>query len=488
MKLLELLKNTDITCENGQENIEISGVSYDSRKTQPGDLFVCVRGFQSDGHAFAAAAQKAGAAVIVAEEMLPDIGIPVILTKDGRKALSAVSANFFGRPSDQMLVFGVTGTTGKTTITYLMKAIADEWGKECGVLGTIAYVYGGQRFESINTTPESFELQRMFAEMHQKYDTHICAMEVSSHSLALSRAEDISFDYSVFTNLTPDHMDFHKDFEDYYNAKKKLFLQTSKCSVINIDDPYGKRLFDELKAEGRPVKSCAAEDENADYRALVREKSVSGTRAEIFRDGESLGELRINTPGTFSVENAVGAAGAALEAGIPWEAVKGGIEKTRGVAGRFESVPNSKGIPVIVDYAHTPDALKNVLKTAREFAEKRIITVFGCGGDRDRTKRPVMGEIAGKNSDYCVVTSDNPRTESPFAILDDIVPGVESTGCEYIVIEDRRKAIKEAIKAYQPGDVIIIAGKGHEDYQIIGTVKQHFDDRETAQQIIEQEI
>ena len=180
MKLLELLKNTDITCENGQENIEISGVSYDSRKTQPGDLFVCVRGFQSDGHAFAAAAQKAGAAVIVAEEMLPDIGIPVILTKDGRKALSAVSANFFGRPSDQMLVFGVTGTNGKTTITYLMKAIADEWGKECGVLGTIAYVYGGQRFESINTTPESFELQRMFAEMHQKYDTHICAMEVSS--------------------------------------------------------------------------------------------------------------------------------------------------------------------------------------------------------------------------------------------------------------------------------------------------------------------
>lgn len=488
MKLLELLKNTDITCENGQENIEISGVSYDSRKTQPGDLFVCVRGFQSDGHAFAAAAQKAGAAVIVAEEMLPDIGIPVILTKDGRKALSAVSANFFGRPSDQMLVFGVTGTNGKTTITYLMKAIADEWGKECGVLGTIAYVYGGQRFESINTTPESFELQRMFAEMHQKYDTYICAMEVSSHSLALSRAEDISFDYSVFTNLTPDHMDFHKDFEDYYNAKKKLFLQTSKCSVINIDDPYGKRLFDELKAEGRPVKSCASEDENADYRALVREKSVSGTRAEIFRDGESLGELRINTPGTFSVENAVGAAGAALEAGIPWEAVKGGIEKTRGVAGRFESVPNSKGIPVIVDYAHTPDALKNVLKTAREFAEKRIITVFGCGGDRDRTKRPVMGEIAGKNSDYCVVTSDNPRTESPFAILDDIVPGVESTGCEYIVIEDRRKAIKEAIKAYQPGDVIIIAGKGHEDYQIIGTVKQHFDDRETAQQIIEQEI
>ena len=488
MKLSELLKNTDIVCEKSQENIEITGVSYDSRHTRPGDVFVCIRGFKSDGHAFAGAAQQAGAAAIIAEEALPDIGIPVIITRDGRKALSAVSANFFGRPSDEMLVFGVTGTNGKTTTTYLIKAIADEWGKECGVLGTIAYLYGGQRFESVNTTPESFELQRMFADMHRKYNTDVCAMEVSSHSLALSRTDDISFDYSVFTNLTPDHMDFHKDFEDYYSAKKKLFLQTSGCSVINIDDPYGRRLFDELKAEGGTGKSCGVKTETADYRALVHEKSVTGTTAEIFRDGISQGELRINTPGTFSVENAVGAAGAALEAGIPWEAVKAGIEKTRGVAGRFESVPNSRGIPVIVDYAHTPDALENVLKTAREFAENRIITVFGCGGDRDRTKRPLMGEAAGKNSDYCVVTSDNPRTENPFDILEDIIPGIQSTGCEYIVIENRRKAIKKAIQSYQPGDVIIIAGKGHEDYQIIGTVKQHFDDRETAQQIIEQEI
>ena len=291
---------------------------------------------------------------------------------------------------------------------------------------------------------------------HHNCATDVCAMEVSSHSLALSRTDDISFDYGVFTNLTPDHMDFHKDFEDYFNAKKKLFLQTVKGNVINVDDSYGKRLYEELSAEGRPVKSCAVADSGAYYRAHILEKSVAGTRAEIFAGEQKLGELKINTPGMFSVENAIGAVGVTLEAGIPWDAVKAGIEKTRGVAGRFESVENSRGIPVIVDYAHTPDALENVLKTAREFTENRIITVFGCGGDRDRTKRPLMGEIAGKYSDYCVVTSDNPRTEDPEKILEDIVPGIEPTGCEYTVIEDRRRAIKKAVTQYQPGDVVII--------------------------------
>lgn len=495
MKLAELFRNTGIDCRTESEkNIEITGISYDSRHTRPGDLFVCIRGFQSDGHDFAEAAAKAGAAAVIAEKIPEKTGeVPVFLTENSRKALSAVSANFFGHPSDDMLVFGVTGTNGKTTISYLLKSIVNAWGKECGVLGTIAYVYGGQSFESVNTTPESFELQRMFDEMHRRYDTDVCAMEVSSHSLALSRTDDISFDYSIFTNLTEDHLDFHRDFEDYYAAKKKLFLQTSEGNVINVDDIYGRRLFRELQSEGKSVKSCGigkddAEKENIWYRAEILEKSANGTKARFFEGGKLLGELNIRTPGTFSVENAVGAAGAALMAGIPWEAVKKGIESSRGVAGRFESVENSRGIPVIVDYAHTPDALENVLKTAREFTEKRIITVFGCGGDRDRSKRPLMGEAAGKYSDYCVVTSDNPRTEDPDAILEDILPGVKATGCEYAVIEDRRRAIKKALTEYRPGDVVIIAGKGHEDYQIIGTVKQHFDDRETALQIIEQEI
>ncbi len=488
MILVELLKGTGLTCGADEENIEISGVSYDSRNVKPGDVFVCVRGFKSDGHAFAVAAQQAGASAVIAEEVPKGVTVPVILAKDTRKALSGVSANFFGRPSEDILVFGITGTNGKTTISYLLKAIADEWGKECGVLGTIAYTYGGQSFESSWTTPESFELQRMFAEMKNEYGVDVCAMEVSSHSLALSRTDDIDFDYGVFTNLTPDHMDFHSDFEDYYQAKKKLFLQVSKGNVINVDDEYGRRLYNELIEEGRPAKSAGVSDENAYYRALIREKTVSGTDAEILVGGTSFGEIHINTPGMFSVENAVAAAGICLEAGVPWEAVKAGIEKTKGVPGRFESVENSKMIPVIVDYAHTPDALENVLKTAREFTEKRIIVVFGCGGDRDKTKRPVMGRIAGTFADYCVVTSDNPRTENPWDILDEIVPGVEETGCPYEVIEDRRRAIKKAVKEYQPGDVVIIAGKGHEDYQIIGTVKQYFDDRETVLQIIEQEI
>ena len=490
MKLAELLADTDAVCSTESEkNMEITGISYDSRRTKPGDLFVCTRGFQSDGHAFARAAEEAGAAAIIAERIPDGIEkIPVFTVKDSRKALSAVSADFFGRPSDDMLVFGVTGTNGKTTISYLLKSIVNAWGKECGVLGTIAYVYGGQSFESVNTTPESFELQRMFDEMHRRYGTDVCAMEVSSHSLALSRTDDISFDCSIFTNLTEDHMDFHRDFEDYYQAKKKLFLQTSGESVINIDDRYGRRLSEELQAEGKSVKTCGIHEEDAWYRAEILEKSVNGTLVKFWSGTELRGELNIRTPGMFSVENAVGAAGAALSAGIPWEAVKTGIESSRGVAGRFESVENSRQIPVIVDYAHTPDALENVLKTAREFTEKRIITVFGCGGDRDRAKRPLMGEAAGRYSDYCIVTSDNPRTEDPEAILADIIPGVESTACEYTVIEDRRRAIKKAVTEYRPGDVIIIAGKGHEDYQIIGTVKQHFDDRETALQIIEQEI
>ncbi len=488
MKISELLKNTDMTCSENEGNVEISGVCYDSRKVASGDIFVCISGFKSDGHVYAKSAADAGAKAVIAEHTLEDIGVPVIITNDARKALSAVSANFFGRPSDDMLVFGVTGTNGKTTTSYLLKSIVEKSNRECAVLGTIAYVYGGQKFNSSNTTPESYELQRMFREMKEEYGTNVCAMEVSSHSLALSRVADIAFDYSLFTNLTPDHMDFHKDFEDYFAAKKKLFEITSKCSVINVDDSYGKRLADELRAEGKNVKTCAVDDDAADYRAVVIDKSVSGSTVEFIAPEGSLGKLHINTPGHFSIENAIGAAAVTLEASIPWEYVKAGIESVKGVAGRFESVENSKGMTVIVDYAHTPDALENVLKTAREFTENKLITVFGCGGDRDRTKRPIMGKAAGELSDYCVVTSDNPRTEDPFKILEDIIPGIEPTGCEFTVIEDRRRAIKQALKKYEKGDVVIIAGKGHEDYQIIGTVKQYFDDRETALQIIEQEI
>lgn len=487
MKLGDLLKLAGISC-NENTDVEISGVSYNSLKTQPGELFVCISGFSTDGHKYAKSAQEAGAAAILAERSLEEVSIPVIIVENGRKALSAVSAAFYGRPSDRMEVFGVTGTNGKTTISYLLRNIVEAAGHQCGVLGTIAYVYGGKTFESVNTTPESFELQRMFYEMKEEYGISYCAMEVSSHSLALSRTDDISFNHSVFTNLTPDHMDFHTDFEDYFAAKKKLFQQTSGASVINIDDEYGKRLYNELLAENKKAFSCSIDDETAYYRAVILDSSANGTNADIYAGENRLGTVKINTPGRFSVANAICAIGVTLEAGIPWEAVKSGIEQTRGVSGRFESVENSHGIPVIVDYAHTPDALEKIIKTAREFTTGRVITVFGCGGDRDATKRPIMGEVAGTYSDFCVVTSDNPRTEDPYKILDDIVPGISKTDCLYEVVEDRRRGIKRALKEYQPGDTVIIAGKGHENYQIIGKVKHHFDDKETAMQIIEQEL
>lgn len=495
MKLAELLEKAAVDRFSQETfqvpDVEITGISYDSRKTAPGDAFVCVKGFKTDGHKFAENAAAAGAAVILAEDPLDIENVPVVYINDGaggRKLLPAVSAAFYDRPSEEMTVYGITGTNGKTTISYLIRAIVEASGHECGVLGTIAYVYGGKTFQSVNTTPESLELQRMFREMRQEFGIHNCAMEVSSHSLALSRTDDISFDYSVFTNLTPDHMDFHHDFEDYYNAKKKLFEQTEKASVINTDDEYGKRLYNELSAEGRHVISCGVDDPEAYYRAVVIESSASGTLAEILAGGRKLGTMHINTPGRFSVSNALCAAAVTMEAGVSWEAVKAGIQQTRGVSGRFESVENSRGIPVIVDYAHTPDALEKILRTAREFTKGRLITVFGCGGDRDATKRPLMGKAAGELSDFCVVTSDNPRTEDPDAIIEDIIPGIAATGCEYVVQPDRRRGIKKALSAWEPGDTVIIAGKGHENYQIIGTVKSYFDDKETALQIIEQEL
>lgn len=488
MKLAELLKESGINCPKDAAELEITGISYNSINTRPGDVFVCIKGFSTDGHKYAGAAYKKGAVAIIAQDKISGTDIPVLYTEDCRKALSKLSANFYGRPSEDMTIYGVTGTNGKTTISYLIKSVVEASGKQCGVLGTIAYVYGGKTFESVNTTPESFEIQRMLAEMKNDFKTDVCSMEVSSHSLELARVDDVSFDYSAFTNLTEDHLDFHRDFDDYYEAKKRLFLLTKKMNVINTDDEYGEKLYSELEAVGKPVRSYSIDKASAYYRAEIKESSAYGTDAVFFEAGKALGNIHINTPGKFSVANAVCAAGLALSSGISWDEVKAGIEAVRGVAGRFESVPNSRKMSVIVDYAHTPDALIKVLNTAAEFTDGRIITVFGCGGDRDSTKRPFMGEAAGNLSDFCVVTSDNPRTEDPDEIINDILPGINKTGCEYEAVPDRRKAIKRALQEYKPGDTVIIAGKGHETYQIIGDVKQPFDDRETALQIIEQEI
>lgn len=467
-------------------NLEITDVTHDSREVKSGSLFVCLVGYTSDGHQFIENAVEKGACGIVVQEgseyKTPQV--PVITVKDTRIALSVLSERFYGNPSSELLVVGVTGTNGKTTTTYMLQNIFEKAGQSCGLVGTIFYKAGDHRYEASNTTPESNLLSRMFRQMRDGGNV-CCVMEVSSHSLAMHRVDSVDFDYGIFTNLTEDHLDFHPDFEDYFQAKKRLFAFAKKAALVNIDDPYGNRLYKELQEEGKRVLSLSAKDPSADYYAKVLKKTDTYSTVKIYKMGQHLLEMTIHIPGSFSVYNGLSAFAAAYEAGVSAEKVAAGIESLGGVPGRFELVPNEQGVIAIVDYAHTPDALINVLDTAKEFKKGKLYTVFGCGGDRDRTKRPLMGAASGERSDYCIITSDNPRTEDPFKILADVEEGMKRTDCPYEVIEDRKEAIRRALALYEPGDVLVVAGKGHEDYQIIGTVKHHFDDKEVIAEILE---
>lgn len=481
MKLAELLSGTGILCPEAFGQTDIKGIACDSRKVKTGDLFACIEGYNTDGHIYAMDATFRGASAILAQKEIKSQQVPVLLTPDSRIALSRISANFYGKPTEQMTVFGVTGTNGKTTITYMINHVVEAAGKTCGILGTISYRYGGKTFESVNTTPESCELQRMFREMaDEKIQT--CVMEVSSHSLSLSRADDIDFDYAVFTNLTPDHMDFHENFTDYFAAKKKLFFMTKRASAVNVDDSFGKELHKELKDLGKQTAGYSLKDRKADFYGTMIHTSETGSTLSVFHAGRELGDLEINIPGVFSCYNALATVGIMTLAGYDFETIKEGMKSLRGVPGRFELVENSKGYVVIVDYAHTPDALEKILKTASEFTKGRLICVFGCGGDRDAKKRPLMGKVVGEYSDYAIITSDNPRNEKPSDINSAIEAGIYETGCNYEIIENRYDAIKKAIQMYQKGDTIMIAGKGHETYQIIGATKTHFDDREVVRE------
>lgn len=467
------------------KDLDITGIAYDSRKVEPGNIFVCIKGFASDGHRFIKSAADNGAACALVQkgENYETGLIPVVVCDDTRKALGKISANFFDRPSKKLEMFGVTGTNGKTTSTYLLTAILEASGISSGRIGTISYKAGDRVYESVNTTPESYELHKMFRQMVDAGDG-ACAMEVSSHALSMDRTGEITFDYSIFTNLTEDHLDFHKDFEDYYQAKKKLFYQTWGGSLINIDDSYGARMYEELKEDGVKALSFSTLHRDADYYAEVTQRTDTFSVMKVYYRGDYVAGFRIGIPGEFSVYNALGAFAAAYESGKDPEDIVKGLESVKGVPGRFELVPNDKGVVVIVDYAHTPDALIKVLDTANQFKKGRLITVFGCGGDRDSAKRPMMGQAAGERSEFCVVTSDNPRTEDPAAILKDIEVGIAKTDCPFEMIQDRRGGIKRALDLYREGDVVVVAGKGHEDYQIIGTTKHHFDDKEVIAEIL----
>ncbi len=457
------------------DDLEITGIAYDSRKVEPGNVFVCVRGFETDGHKYADKAVENGAAVIVAEEEMPHITDAVVLVyPDTRRALAELACKFYNYPSEKFELIGITGTNGKTTITYLLKSIMETAGKCVGVIGTNQNIIGDKVLvtqTTTPTTPNSLELQQMFDEM-QKCGADCVIMEVSSHALELDRVYGCKFRAGAFTNLTQDHLDFHITMENYMKAKAKLF-DISECGAINTDDEYGKRIMDMHSDKG--LLSYGVEND-ADVTAGNISITARGTDFDLTYNGVSR-RVHIVIPGKFSVYNALTAAAVAFSAGVDMDTVVKGLENARGVLGRVEVVPTDTDYTVIIDYAHTPDGLENIIKAVQEFAKGRVITLFGCGGDRDNTKRAVMGEIAGKLSDFTIITSDNPRTEEPEKIVAMIEEGMKRTDGEYKVIVNRREAIAWALGFAKKDDVIILAGKGQETYQIIGREKYDFDER-----------
>ncbi|MDD3225538.1 MAG: UDP-N-acetylmuramoyl-L-alanyl-D-glutamate--2,6-diaminopimelate ligase [Clostridium sp.] len=480
MNLKKLLNGISYDVLNGNDGIEINEIQYDSRKVKENDVFVCIEGFKTDGHNYVQNAVKSGAKVIVCSRDLKDMPkVTVVKVKDSRKTLAKASTNFYDHPEKKLNMIGITGTNGKTTSAFMIKSILESSGKKAGLIGTIANYIGTKKLHSERTTPESLELFQLLNEMVEE-DVKYCVMETSSHSLYLSRVYGITFNEGIFTNLTQDHLDFHKTFENYYKAKLILF-KNSKNSVINMDDKYGNRVYDDVSSN----KITYGIDEKVDLRALNIKLHSRGASFDLSYKNETA-RVNINIPGRYNISNALGSAGACLLEGLSLNDIKNGLEALKAVPGRCEPVETDKnlGFDIIIDYAHTPDGLVNILKTAKEFTSGRLITVFGCGGDRDKTKRPIMGEVAAKMSDVAVVTSDNPRTEEPMSIIKDVLEGIKSKND--IVIENRKEAIKKAISIAKKGDVIVIAGKGHEDYQILKSGKIHFDEREIVAEIIKE--
>ena len=479
MLLRDLLKDIPTVSMTADPMTQLGGVSYDSRSTRPGDLFVAIVGTVSDGHSFIPAAAEKGAAAVLCERA-PGLDIPYILVEDSRYALAIASRNFFGDPAGKMTMIGVTGTNGKTTTTYLIKHILEtQAGAKVGLIGTNCNMIGETELPTERTTPESYELHKLFREMLDAGCTHL-VMEVSSHSLVLERVAGIRFAVGIFTNLTQDHLDFHKDMDDYAAAKARLF-SVSDLAVLNSDDPYAAFMAERAKC---PVFTFAVEDPSADLRAKNLTLRPDGVAFDACTAQETV-PVRLGIPGRFSVYNALGVIGACMALGIELPLCAAGLSTAKGVKGRVETVPTDGDYTILIDYSHTPDALENVLKTVREVSAGRVVAVFGCGGDRDRKKRPIMGRIGTELADFSIITSDNPRTEDPDAIIAEILTGVAAPQEKDIAITDRVKAIDYAITHHRPGDVIVLAGKGHETYQEINHVKHHMDEREIVAEILE---
>lgn len=481
MKLEKVIEGLDVISIKGDINLDIANIEYDSRKVIEGTLFVCVKGFTVDGHKFIDSAIEKGAKAFLVEEDIDIQGYTFIRVENTRKSMAKVADNFCNHPSEKLGVIGVTGTNGKTSITTFLSEILKLNSNKVGLIGTIKIFDGEKEVSSNSTTPESVDLQKTFNNMLDN-GCDYCAMEVSSHSLALNRVDETKFKLGLFTNLTPDHLDFHRDLDDYRDAKERLFYKTTLANIINIDDEGGKKIYENIKNLDTPCYTYGI-DTKSDFMAKDIKIDAAGVSYRLITPTyEEV--IFVPVPGRFTVYNTLAVIAACYMLDIPRGVFQEALRTTGGVAGRFEVVPNNKGINVIVDYAHTPDALENVLKTAKEFAKGNIITVFGCGGDRDKSKRPLMGKIGQEFSDICFVTSDNPRTEDPKLIIEDILKGLDQKNKNYRVVVDRKEAIEEAIKFAKKDDIVIIAGKGHENYQIIGKAKYHFDDKEIAKECL----
>lgn len=480
MELKKLLEGLHYEIIKGKNDGEVKNVNYDSRKVLQGDLFVCIKGFTSDGHKFASKAIENGAKYIVCEEIVDcNDDITLIKVEDSRKALAVIGSNFYENPKDKLKIIGVTGTNGKTTTAFMIKSILENAGKKVGLIGTIANYIGDKKLDTERTTPESLELHELFSKM-VKENVEFCVMEISSHSLELDRVYGIRFQSGLFTNLTRDHLDFHKTFENYYKAKFKLFPR-SEQSIINIDTDWGKRVVEDLEAlDIKNYKTYSLKEGNIIAKDIV--EHGMDTKFTVDLDGEKE-EMLLPIPGNYNIYNALGAILACKNAGLNLREIKEGL-KDVSVPGRCERVMKNMNLPyeILIDYAHTPDGLLNILETCREFTKGRLISVFGCGGDRDKLKRPEMGDIGTRLSDIAIITSDNPRTEDEESIIEDIIKGVKEG--EYIKITNRREAIKKALEIAKKDDVILIAGKGHETYQILKTGKIHFDEREVIEEIL----
>ncbi len=477
MKLSQLLKNVAVIRIDGTDRLEISGIAFDSRAVKPGNLFICITGFQTDGHAYAQAAAEKGAIAIVAERPV-DVGVSCILVENSRKALAEIAAEFYGHPDQKMCLIGITGTNGKTTTTYLVKAVLEKLGKKVGLIGTNQNMIGNEIIPTKHTTPDALELMRLFALMAEKQVEYVI-MEVSSHSLYLDRVTACRFRVGAFTNITQDHLDFHKTMENYLAAKGILFEICEK-GAINGDDPGAEYLLahatcDTLMTygvgEGKDLSASEIElhEESVNFRLYYADKAY---------------DVALGIPGEFSVYNAMTALSCLALVGVDIGDAVDALKAARGVKGRVETVPTGRNFSVIIDYAHTPDGLEKLIATARGFAKGRIITLFGCGGDRDKGKRPQMGKIAAGMSDFTVVTSDNPRSENPEDIIRDILVGVREAGGEYAVVPNRFEAIEYALDHAQKDDVILLAGKGHETYQVLKDRTISFDEREIVRKLL----